>query len=218
MNTKRLPLRILLCSGFLAIAARGQSLGPSPIPVTDGVVNATVTQGSTTYFGGQFTMVAADTGSGLVFDKTTGALKAGWPKIDGPVNIVVSDGSGGFYIGGSFRRVGGVWRPLIAHILASGQLDAAFDAQAEPTYSVQYDSSQGQGVNIRESSVRALALDGSKLYIAGQFEVMGTTRRAGLACLDAAVGSVSSWNPGVEMRLVFPRRNCRKLRLHLWRC
>src|SRR5262245_30235939 len=40
------------------------------------------------------------------------------PAVQGVVHCIVSDGSGGWYIGGDFERVGGLERHNLAHVLA----------------------------------------------------------------------------------------------------
>ena len=64
-------------------------------PVTDGAVYATVLSGNTLYIGGSFTRVGLSLGSVAPVDPTSGMALPGFPKFDGPVHAIVSDGSGG---------------------------------------------------------------------------------------------------------------------------
>ena len=88
-------------------------------PVTSVAVGADGTQ----YVGGGFTRWGPQTG-GAVVDPTTGALNTSFPPISGTVSAAVSDGSGGFYIGGSFSTVLGQPRRNLAHLNADGSLTA----------------------------------------------------------------------------------------------
>ena len=46
------------------------------------------------------------TGHWVRFD-ASGARDAAWPEVDGPVRAAVSDGAGGWFIGGAFAHVAG---------------------------------------------------------------------------------------------------------------
>jgi hypothetical protein len=84
--------------------------------VTDGPVNAIVLEGNTIYIGGDFRTVGPATGGGVILDPLTGMVIPQSPKVAGQVFAAVSDGSGGWYIGGDFKVVGGVPRTNLAHI------------------------------------------------------------------------------------------------------
>jgi hypothetical protein len=173
------------------------------VPVTDGVVNAIATENGVTYFGGNFSKIGYPSGGGLVFNKTTGADVPGFPLIDGPVLTAISDGAGGFYIGGSFRKVGGIERPCLAHILANGQVDTTFNAGVALTYTILFKNQFGESVQTKTSTVNTVALDGSTLYIGGQFKTINGVERWGVAALNAQSGAVLSWNPSIEYNSPF---------------
>jgi len=66
----------------------------------------------------------------VLIDARTGAVNCTAPNpTHGFVNAAVADGGGGWFIGGSFRRVGSDARPLIAHLHGDGSVDPAFRAQ-----------------------------------------------------------------------------------------
>ena len=90
--------------------------------------------GSTAYIGGNFTRIAPYTGSSALFDASNGELKRPWPEVAGVVNDVVSDGTGGWYLGGDFNSVGGVSRTDLAHVMADGTVDPSW-APTTPTAS-----------------------------------------------------------------------------------
>lgn len=104
-------------------------------PVTqipDGTVNATVAgAGTTTYVGGSFDTVGAPTGgSGLVSDSGTGSTvslaSATAGAANGGVTATVPDGSGGYFLGGSFTQVKGIQCPGLAHLFSDGSVDQAY--------------------------------------------------------------------------------------------
>src|SRR2546426_1486999 len=74
--------------------------------VTNGPVRAVVRDGGTIYIGGDFTQVGPATGGGVPLDAASGALPPSFPKVVGVVFAVISDGAGGWYLGGSFSAVG----------------------------------------------------------------------------------------------------------------
>ena len=65
-----------------------------------------------------------------IIDAKTGAIDESFPDIDfknyGLVNAAISDGSDGWYIGGTFSRIGEVSRNGLARLRSDGSLDAGF--------------------------------------------------------------------------------------------
>lgn len=94
------------------------------------------------------------------------------PQIgDGQVSVVVSDGAGGWYLGGDFTRIGGRAAGGLAHVLADGSLDASFLPMAD-------------------GLVSAFALQGQTLYLGGDFRHVGGTSRKRVAAVSTTNGSV----------------------------
>ena len=123
---------------MLNVLGAQRALGQSSTPreetwVTNGAVEAIVRTTDTIYIGGNFTYVGPNTGSGVPLDNATGQPVATFPKVNGTVNASVSDGIGGWYIGGSFTPVGGEARNRIAPILARGTVDPAWNPHAHNT-------------------------------------------------------------------------------------
>jgi len=106
--------------------------------------------------------------------------------VTGTVAATAPDGSGGYYIGGSFTAVDGVPINNAAHILANGSLDQSWNP--DPT---------GCGY----SDVRALAVSGSTVYLGGFFCSItdaagtGTVARDDAAAVSAATGRDTGWDP-----------------------
>ncbi|MGA1016997.1 MAG: hypothetical protein ACO3YY_03260, partial [Phycisphaerales bacterium] len=102
------------------------------------------------------------------------ASVSAWPYAD----VVVSDGAGGWFIGGGINNVGGTGVTRVAHLNADGSLDTSW------TPSV----SGGQGV-------WAMARVGNTLFIGGDFSSVNGQTRTRLAALDATTGTLLSWAP-----------------------
>jgi hypothetical protein len=148
--------------------------------VPDGEVKAATVSGSTLYIGGNFSRIAPYTGSSALFNAASGELEKPWPEVNGVVNDVVSDGSGGWYLAGDFKSVGGAPRTDLAHVLADGTLDPNFAP-----------STNGE--------VRALAVDGTTaVYAGGEFSQANGTARGNLAGFSATTGALNAFDGSVS--------------------
>src|SRR5438270_717685 len=174
--------------GWLCVPPIGRAAVPGSMSastwVTNGPVSAVLVAGDRIYIGGQFSYIGPSTGSGAALDLRRGSVAAPSAKVDGSVLAVVSDGAGGYYLGGRFDRVGGVPRANLAHVEADGALDPAWNPSPD-------------------SSVLALALSGSTIYAGGYFHSIHGQSRRGIAALDARGGRVSAWHPDANGRGVF---------------
>jgi hypothetical protein len=100
-----------------------------------------------------------------------------FPDVDGTINAVAADGSGGWYIGGSFSNVGGTPRANLAHILSSGALDSAWNP----------------GTN---GTVNAIGVGGGSVYVGGSFLQAGGQPSLRLAKLSGSTGALDTgWTP-----------------------
>jgi|GEM_PF-7115281 len=120
--------------------------------------------------------------SGIVLNDASSNtdLIAPFPEVGGPIHTVISDGSGGWYIGGSFYQVGSFPRSNIARVKADGSVDTEWNVQIN-----------GQ--------VHALALHGSKLFVGGSFSSVGTNVNArNLVSVDASDGELEAWNADIS--------------------
>ncbi len=89
---------------------------------------------------------------GHTLNLTDGQLDGYLPLPDGPVNSVVSDGTGGWYLGGSFQHVGDSARSGLAHIDANSQVTSFFHNKAV------------------DGSINEISLQNNQLYVAGNFK------------------------------------------------
>src|SRR6187402_1396866 len=114
---------LLFFSLLLSLSALSQTLLPA-FPVANGSVSTIVRHGNTIYLGGAFTYIGPNLPNGADIDATTGAPNLAFDIPNGNVSTAVPDGSGGWYIGGSFTSIGGQTRNRIARINADGSLHA----------------------------------------------------------------------------------------------
>ncbi|MCC6302293.1 MAG: chitobiase/beta-hexosaminidase C-terminal domain-containing protein [Gammaproteobacteria bacterium] len=139
-------------------------------------LNGAIRRNAILYLGGDFDYVGPSTGAGVGLDTGgAGLADTDFPRVDGPVHAAVSDGAGGWFIGGEFSRVGAAARDNLAHIDASG----AVTAWAPET----------------NGAVRTLARTGGVLYVGGEFTQIGGAARNRIAALDAAGGTATAWDP-----------------------
>lgn len=148
--------------------------------VMNGPVNTIVRSGSLLYAGGSFTFVGPRTGSATTFDRGTGEVETPFQS-DGIVYAAAPDGTGGWYIGGSFSQVLGAARSRLAHVLGDGTL-----------------SDWNPAAN---SDVLALEISNGVVYVAGAFDQVGGQSRHGLAAIDAVTSAVMTWNPDLRYEL-----------------
>jgi len=171
---------------FALNPVNGDKLLTSPVVADGDIISLAVSpDGKTLYAGGdfyEFTSYLIDVGEGFIADAETGAV-IGTPYLSTDSHTTVyasiSDGNGGWYVGGSFDLVNGEeWNSRIAHILPDGSVDKSF----EPSFEW-------------NTNVKALALDGEILYVGGDFDSIGSEDRIGLAAINTTNGSLLSFNP-----------------------
>ncbi|MBC7246776.1 MAG: hypothetical protein H5T73_03220 [Actinobacteria bacterium] len=148
--------------------------------MTDGVVEAVLPGGDVTYIAGDFSYVGPNNGHGAPIDIASSTPLSPFPEVNGAVYAAVSDGSGGWYIGGNFTRVGGSARNCLAHIAAGGGVSS-------------FDPSPNGWV-----SSLALSGDGSTLYAGGDFTRIGGEDRERIATLDTSTGHATPFDPGAD--------------------
>ncbi len=145
--------------------------------VTNGQVFSVAKEGNTVYVGGTFTTVGPATGGGTGLDMTTGTTDGSFPRVDGTVRVVTSDGAGGWFIGGVFTAVANEPRSNIAHIKPDKTVDLSWDP------------------NALGGEVLAIAVNGATVYAGGAFNAIGGQPRNRIAALDAATGLADAWDP-----------------------
>lgn len=198
--------------------------------VTDGQVNACVLAGNTLYIGGIFTTVGPPTGSWVPIDAATGLAASGFPRVDGPIRAMASDGAGGWFLGGEFTHVGGIRRLALAHVgsdntvtswnpAVSGWVVHALAVDGSTVYvGGEFGQVDGQPRNniaavdaisghvtdwdpMANDVVRTLVVDGAVVYAGGDFTTVGGLARNRIAAIDAATGGLTTWDPNADGRV-----------------
>src|SRR6476646_7173933 len=168
----------------LAASASPPNLSYNPAPAdvpswwgTNGRVMDIVTAGGRVYLAGGFDYVGPSTGYGVGVDGSSGNRLSGAPLVDGIVRTAVPDGSGGWYIGGSFTHVGGVYRPSAAQVSATG---AVTKWNPKP-----------------KGTVYAIAVTDKTVVLGGEFTQVGSTSVSAtrLGAVDRSGGAaVAGWS------------------------
>ncbi len=193
--------------------------------VTNGSVYTTAISGGTLYLGGTFTQIGPPSGGVVALDPLTGAMGS-FPKVAGTAYAVVSDGNGGWFIGGNFSGVDGAPRSNLAHVLADRTVTAWNPAANGIVYALAWDGTTlyaggdftaigGQSRSriaaldpstgmatawdpSASASVRCLAAGNGRVLAAGYFQTIGGASRSRIAALDPATGTATAWNPGAD--------------------
>ncbi len=150
------------------------------------VANATFAPDGTSWWSGNSfetagTSTFGSTG-GRVFDLTTGApVYANYPRIPLNAQTVISDNAGGWYVaGGTTSTINEAQATtLLFHILSDGSVDATFST-------------------VITTTISAMALRTSTLYIGGSFVMVNGVARNRLAAVNATTGALLDWNPNVN--------------------
>lgn len=170
----------LLCA-CVASAVWAEEFHPlQGFPSPDMHVRALELSGDTLYLGGAFSYVATYTGSAILADPISGDPAFSMPHVDGIVNALIADGSGGYFMGGVFTQVGQHACQNIARINANGTVDTQWNGAVE-------------GIGVFD-----LAVDGQRLLVAGNFDHLNGQPRANLGSLALATGEVSDWAPSTD--------------------
>ncbi len=137
--------------------------------------------GNRVYIAGGFDYVGPATGYGVGVDTTSGTKLAGAPLIDGPVYAAAPDGSGGWYVAGDFKHVGGAYRPRAAQVSATGAVSGWNPQPNAPVY--------------------ALAVAGGSVLFGGDFTALGNTGGSAirLGAVDRTTGAaVPGWSANTD--------------------
>jgi RHS repeat-associated protein len=202
-------LGLLVC-GFaalvFAIAAQGVAAHYKSVPadtwVPDGgkrKIQAIESSGDRVYVGGDFTYLGPRTGPFVSLSGTDGSFDPSFPEVadvdrgidvsyprpESSVASIVSDGAGGWYIGGNFSHVGGLPRKNLAHILANDTVD--------PNFAIGTDG-----------EVRSLTRSGTDLYVGGSFTKIGVQSRLSLAKINTSTPAVTGWDPQLHVQSIYP--------------
>src|SRR3989337_746112 len=189
MSDPRKFILLSLFSLFLKHISFSQCLVPSAegdtlLPVVSRMLNLAagyapernsisriVNIGNTAYIAGSFQNIGPNTATGVVLnDEGSQLLTYKKWRINGPVYTSVPDGSGGYFIGGYFSRIGDSTRNNIAHISSNGV----------PT----------DWKPVVDDYVAAMAINNDTLIVGGRFTLINGQSRNAFAMINAATGNV----------------------------
>jgi hypothetical protein len=144
-------------------------------------VGAILVDGATVYLGGSFISMGGQPRSRIAAVDASTALATSWnPNADLDVRaMVLSDTT--LFVGGIFGNVGGQPRTRLAALSVMTGLARSWNANLGP--------------NAVVTTVDALALSGSTLYVGGNFHQAGGQNREYIAAVDAGTALATAWNP-----------------------
>lgn len=149
---------------------------PNRLATNDSVWALAAGANGAIFLGGVFTELGAASGKGVPFDLVRGRISnPNYPLIDGEVQKVITDGSGGWFIAGEYGGSGG----KISHILS----DMTVDPLWQPI-------TAGQAIN-------ALAYNKDRLFVASPVVHSGYSSAEIVNGLGAfkSDGSLLAWHP-----------------------
>jgi hypothetical protein len=153
------------------------------VAAVDGIIQAATQVGDRLFVAGSFNHAGEPTGSAVVVDVNGRHVPETFPHVDGTVHDVVADGYGGWVVVGEFEKVSGQSYPGFARVRP--------DRTVDPRYRMTADG-----------ALRVVRIAHGRVYLVGDFTTVNGQRRWGLAALDAATGTLSSWggafDPGID--------------------
>lgn len=162
---------LFICMLFFCPEIHSQ-LGLFPgVDKLNGNVNATAidTANKILYVGGIFTNANSEGRIGAVV-RGDGSIKPGMPVPNNQVFAAVSDGNGGWYLGGAFQTVDIIRRSGLVHVRADGSINTDFDM-----------------VN---GQIKSLLLSGDTLYAGGDFTSAGNNYHSAMGLATDASGNL----------------------------
>lgn len=184
-NISSLPSGLYLFCILLVLQASPAAVSAQQIrnnlPGSNGTIRALCVdeENSTVYLGGSFNYIGIYTGQASLVHSGTVTPDNSFPVISGDVLASAGDGSGGWYLAGSFIAAGLTDRHYLVHIRNDNSVDTLFNPRPD-----------GQ--------VHAIVLYGGRLYVSGSFDNIGGKARKRLASLDPVTGNASGWNPALS--------------------
>ena len=177
-------------------------------PNMNGTVTALAVSGTTVYLGGAFTTVGgttrnyaaavsiSDTGNGsggsCITSYAVGCRMSWNPNLNNAVYALAVSGTT-VYLGGNFSTVGGTTRNFAAAVSISDTGNGS-GGSCITAYAASCRTSWNPNMN---STVYALAVSGSNVYLGGNFTTAGGTAR-NFAAAIATDGTLQSWNPNLN--------------------
>jgi len=172
MKRVALTITIALCTAPVAQAQVASQTPRDDLWAPNKDVVAAREHNGKIYLTGAFTKIGKPIGGFVVTDPISGSTVQRLGSIEGEIEIIEPDGTGGWWVGGIFRLVHGEQRGGIVHILNDGSLSAW---------------NPGFG---NSTSVLDIAAYGNTLYVSGSF---------GFMKLDALTAQQLAWTPNINV-------------------
>jgi len=164
----------------------GALAGPSP--KVSGTVLAVVSDGHEGWFmGGDFNAVGGLARRNLAHVLRDGRVSPWAPNPDGSVKALAL-GSGTLYVGGDFSIIAGRPRSRLAAFEASFGRLTGWNPQVS-------------GVGYLSTEVLAIAVEGDRVFIGGDFATVNAVPRLNLAAIESRRGLALPWNPAPDARV-----------------
>ena len=163
---------------FACVTLNAQTLQPATFS-TNGVVYDIDHDANNLYIGGSFSEIGIEANYFTLFPEGSDRPEFDLLQPNGTIEVTISDGNGGWYIGGSFSQISGESTLRIAHILNNNTVD--------PDFNLSFNN-----------SVQSLTLIGDDLYIGGSFTNANAINVNRLIRVNKNTGAIdNSWLPGV---------------------
>ena len=138
------------------------------------------------YIGGFFTSIGGNSIKRLAHINSDNTLDMTWnPNLDGAVYTLALSGTT-LYVGGVFTKIGEDDRNLIGAIDINTGLATSWDPNASGAIS---------------PVVESLLVDGSLIYVGGEFDNIGGEDRSNIAAINTTTGLATSWNPDANQNI-----------------
>ncbi|OGU10461.1 MAG: hypothetical protein A2W29_04525 [Gemmatimonadetes bacterium RBG_16_66_8] len=167
---------------------------------SNGLVTPLAIRGNTLYVGGKFSRIGGEPRNNIAaLDAVTGEATAWNPDAGGGVGSPTGDGGvwsmlvgdSTVYVGGSFSRIGGQERSMLAEL----DLETGLATGWNPNV---------RGPGTPYPFIASLVRQGDRLYVGGSFSSVGGQARQSLAAFDLPSGLLTDWNPGAGARSHLP--------------
>ncbi|MEO9806200.1 MAG: T9SS type A sorting domain-containing protein [Reichenbachiella sp.] len=171
----------------VGLVDRTTGIADSSFPAVVSTVNVAVSDNNGGwYIGGFFTNIEGTGINRLAHINSDNTLDLTWnPNVDGAVYTMILSGNT-LYIGGVFNKIGEDDRNLIGAIDITTGLATAWNPNASGAIS---------------PIVETLLLDGSLIYVGGEFDNIGGEDRSNIAAISTTTGLATSWNPDANQNV-----------------